>query len=128
MDAKRVLLIDDDVELLGQMSRAFSAAGYSVRGAPDGEAGMARFNAQPADLVVCDIVMPAREGVETILALRKRCPAVKILAISGGYRLGPVDFLHLARQLGADETLAKPFRLSQLVETADRLLQVGAPA
>jgi DNA-binding response OmpR family regulator len=120
------LLIDDDVELLRQMCAAFWAAGYTVGTAPDGHAGLARFKAEPAKVVVCDIIMPTREGVETIIALRRGWPDLKIIAISGGYRVGPDDFLYLARQVGADETLAKPFRLADLVAAADRLL--GFPA
>jgi len=89
---------------------------------------MTRFQAEPAKLVVCDIIMPTREGVETILALRKRSPNLKIIAISGGYRIGPADFLKLARHVGADETLAKPFRLAELVAAADRLLAATAAA
>lgn len=122
MNRKRVLLIDDDVELLRQMSAAFATAGYAVRAAPDGQIGMARFKAEPAELVVCDIIMPTREGVETILGLRRAWPELKIIAISGGYRLGPAVFLDLARHVGANEALEKPFRLAALVAAADRLL------
>lgn len=123
MARKRVLLIDDDIELLRQMSVAFSVAGYAVRPAPDGQVGLARFAAETPDLVVTDIIMPTREGVETIVALRKASQDVKIIAVSGGYRVGPDEFLTLARHVGADATLAKPFRLSRLVALADSLLR-----
>lgn len=114
----RVLLIDDDIELLRQMTAAFSAAGHDVQAAPDGEAGLAKFTQRPADIVVTDIIMPNREGIETIIALKKACPAVKVVAISGGYRVGPDDFLKLARHVGADAVLAKPFRFSKLLDVA----------
>lgn len=120
--SRRVLLIDDDLELLRQMSTAFAAAGYSVSAAPDGRIGLARFESGAPDLVVTDLIMPTREGVETIVALRKAAPGLKIIAISGGYRVGPSDFLTLARHVGADEVLPKPFRLSDLVGLAGRLL------
>jgi DNA-binding response OmpR family regulator len=120
---KRVLLIDDDIELLRQMSAAFSLAGYQVRPAPDGKVGLARFTAEPPDLVVTDIIMPTREGVETIVALRRASQDVKIIAISGGYRVGPDEFLTLARHVGADAVLPKPFRLAKLVMLADGLLR-----
>ncbi len=117
-----VLLIDDDVEMLRQLSAAFSAAGYEVDLAADGKIGMARFIASPADLVVTDIIMPEREGIETIVALKKANASVKIIAISGGYRVSPADFLELASHVGADAVLGKPFRLSDLVALADRTL------
>jgi CheY-like chemotaxis protein len=68
------------------------------------------------DIVVTDIVMPEREGLETIMAIKSARPDVPILAISGGGRIGAPPFLDLARRLGADDVLAKPFRTAQLVE------------
>jgi DNA-binding response OmpR family regulator len=121
-----VILIDDDIELLRQMAAAFHSAGYKVRAAPDGQAGLAHFMAEAAELVVTDIIMPNREGIETIVELRKASPSVKVVAISGGYRVGPDDFLQLARHVGADGALAKPFRLAELVALAGKLL--GTPA
>jgi DNA-binding response OmpR family regulator len=122
MRPRDVLIIDDDLELLRQMSCAFSMAGYRVHLAPDGRVGLALFKARSPDLVVTDIIMPTREGIETIVAMRKTASDTKIIAISGGYRAGPEQFLTLARHMGADEGLAKPFRLAQLVALAARLL------
>jgi len=122
-----VLLIDDDLELLRQMALAFTSAGYQVWAAPDGQEGLARFVSAPSDLVVTDIVMPNREGIETIVALKRASRAVKVIAISGGYRLGPADFLNLAQHVGADAGLPKPFRLGELLELAARVLASPAP-
>src|SRR6185369_2626016 len=97
---QKVLLIDDDIELLRLMAARFHAAGAEVEVAIDGQAGLARFMARPAALVVTDIIMPNREGIETIVALRKAQASTKIIAISGGYRVGPEDFLTLARHVG----------------------------
>lgn len=118
-----VILVDDDADLLRQMGTVFLAGGYQVRIAADGEAGMAALKAAPVDLVVTDIIMPVREGVETILAVKAHAPNTKVIAISGGYRVGPEDFLTLARHVGADDVLAKPFRPSALLAAADRLLR-----
>ncbi len=118
----RVLLIDDDAELLRQMSTAFAGAGHLVQGAQDGQVGMKCFLAAPADLVVTDIIMPNREGIETIVALRNANPEVKIVAVSGGYRIGPSEILDLARHVGADAVLQKPFRPSELVALAEETL------
>lgn len=117
-----VLLIDDDLELLRQMASAFSAAGHRVLVAADGAAGFKVFEAERPHLVVSDIIMPTREGVETIFAIKKARPEVKVLAISGGYRVGPEQFLSLARHIGADDVLAKPFRLGELTARASALL------
>jgi DNA-binding response OmpR family regulator len=120
-----VLLIDDDAELLRQMGAAFAMGGYQVRMAADGAIGLAALKAAPAQLVVTDIIMPVREGVETILAVKAVDPTIKVIAISGGYRVGPADFLTLARHVGADDVLAKPFRPSVLLAAANRLLAPG---
>jgi DNA-binding response OmpR family regulator len=110
------------------MATAFHSAGYKVRAAPDGQAGLAHFTAEPSELVVTDIIMPNREGIETIVELRKVSSSVKVIAISGGYRVGPADFLQLARHVGADSGLAKPFRLAELIGLAGRLLGIRAAA
>jgi DNA-binding response OmpR family regulator len=122
MVGKRVLVIEDDAELLQLMSIAFDAAGYEVKSAPDGQQGLTLFENWPADLVVTDMVMPIRDGIETIVALKETRQPVKIIAISGGFRVGPEDYLTLARHLGADDTLAKPFSLTSLVSAADQLM------
>lgn len=126
MNGRTILVIDDDVELLRQMTAALAAAGFQVQAATDGEVGMRRMAEAPADLVITDILMPRREGLETICALRRQRPELKILAISGGLRTDPGEFLGVARMLGADETLAKPFRLAQLAAVAARLLAAAA--
>lgn len=120
---QKVLLIDDDIELLRLMATCFHAAGAEVELAVDGQAGLARFKRRPAALVVTDIIMPNREGIETIVALKRAQPTTKIIAISGGYRVGPDDFLALARHVGADAALAKPLRLAELLRMAARLLE-----
>jgi DNA-binding response OmpR family regulator len=125
---RSVLLIDDDLELLRQMATAFVQAGYRVHIAPDGQDGLARFLAAPTDLVVTDIVMPKREGIETIIALKQASRSVRVLAISGGYRVAPADFLALAQHVGADGGLAKPFRLAELIDLAAEVLLEPAKA
>lgn len=124
---RTVLLIDDDVELLRQMAAAFRSNGYDVRAASDGLVGLEAFTACAPDLVVSDLIMPTREGIETIFAMKKARPDIPVIAVSGGYRTGPEDFLTLARHVGADDVLAKPFRLAELVGRAQALLAPEAP-
>ncbi len=129
MTGRRVLIIDDDIELLRQMVMAFRSRAFDVFAAPDGQAGLTQFAKTPTDLVVTDIIMPNREGIETIVALKKKGPSVKVIAISGGYRVGPKDFLNLAGHVGADAVLPKPFKLSDLLDKAEALLgPARAPA
>jgi len=123
--AKTVLLIDDDVDLLRQMATALAGSGYRVHVATDGASGLEQFKSVSPDLVVTDIIMPTREGIETIMGIKRERPDARVLAISGGYRVGPDDFLTLARHIGADDVLPKPFRLAQLVAAAARLLHAG---
>jgi DNA-binding response OmpR family regulator len=123
LSGQKVLLIDDDIELLRLVAAGFNAASAEVEVAVDGQAGLSRFMARPAALVVTDIIMPNREGIETIVALKRARPGTKIIAISGGYRVGPRDFLELARHVGADGVLAKPFRIAELLRLAADLLE-----
>jgi DNA-binding response OmpR family regulator len=125
LDGKVVLLIEDDAVMLRALGHAFQQAGCRVVGARDGDEGLSRFVERAPDLVVTDILMPNREGVETILAIKARAPQVKILAISGGGRLGAEEVLSLAGRLGADAVLPKPFRSAQILAAASRLLQPG---
>ena len=117
-----VLVVDDDLELLRTLARRFHLAGSVVTVAKDGDEALARFNHSTPSVVVTDILMPNREGVETIMAMKTRAPEVKILAISGGGLLGAAGVLDLARRLGADDVLAKPFRSGQVLEAVRRLL------
>jgi DNA-binding response OmpR family regulator len=126
MAGANVLVVEDDPEFLRLMSHALGAAGHTVLEAASGEAGLRLFRAEPPDLVVCDIVMPDRDGIELIPEMRELHPEVKLLAISGRQMIGALDVLSLARRLGADATLAKPFTMEALVATAGALLGGGA--
>jgi CheY-like chemotaxis protein len=122
---KTVLLIDDD-EMFRRVARlALHEFGYAVTEAADGKAGLAAYLQQPADVVITDLIMPEQEGIETIIALRKANPAVKIVAISGGGRGSADGYLHTAAMFGADRVLQKPFLIEALV-AALRSLQPEA--
>jgi DNA-binding response OmpR family regulator len=118
----KVLLIDDDAALLGLMAQAFADAGYTIRTAENGRKGLLALDSYKPDLVVTDIVMPEMEGIGAILQIKRRPRPPKIIAISGAGPGGRRDYLSWARHLGADEVLAKPFRTSQLLALAGRLL------
>lgn len=113
---KRILVIDDDNQTRQMLRQALERAGYSVVEARDGAEGLRHYQENPVDLVITDILMPEKEGLETIQELRERFPSVKIIAISGGGRTGKLDFLHVAEKLGALRTLHKPFPLQELLD------------
>jgi DNA-binding response OmpR family regulator len=118
----KVLLIDDDAALLGLMAHAFSAAGYTTLTAENGRKGLLLLDTFKPDLVVTDIVMPEMEGIGAILQIRRKPKPPKIIAISGAGPGGRQNYLSWAKHLGADEVLAKPFRMSQLVTMASHLI------
>jgi len=96
--------------------------GHQVTEAVDGVKAIALFNPADIDLVVTDIVMPEKEGIETIMELRAKDPAVKIIAISGGGRIGPEDYLSWARRFGVQHTFTKPVNRDELLNAIDDLL------
>ena len=120
---KRILVIDDDVEIRTMISEALDRSGYETVQAPDGYEGMRLHRSRPADLVITDIFMPEKEGVETIRELKTLTPSLKIIAMSGGARfLDKTRTLHLAGMLGADLTLPKPVVLSELLDAVKTLV------
>lgn len=118
-----LLLIEDDAQMLEVMRRALVEKGYQVLCARDGEEGMALFAASPVPLVITDVLMPQMDGVEVIQLLRQLAHPPRILAISGGGRYWLAEeLLELVRKGSGVQTLAKPFRLEQLVGHVQRLL------
>ncbi len=88
----------------------------------NGAIGIEIYERDAPDLIITDIIMPEKEGVETIIALSRADPALPIIAISGGGRLDATDFLTMAKKLGARHTLTKPFRRDQLLEAVSECL------
>jgi CheY-like chemotaxis protein len=111
---RRVLLIDDDAKALALLASLLEREGYRVQKAENGRKAIALFREDPAEVVVTDIFMPDQEGLETILALRRLAPSVRIVACSSvGGALGD-DALRAALDFGADRALPKPLRVSEL--------------
>ncbi len=118
----RILVIDDEYELRSMLRRMLEHAGHEVSEAVNGAAGIEIYERDAPDLIITDIIMPEKEGVETIIALRRANPALPIIAISGGGRLDATDFLSMAKKLGARRTLTKPFLREQLLEAVGECL------
>lgn len=127
----QILVIDDDEGLRRVLGQILVRAGYAVAEAADGRQGLKAFRKAPVDLVICDLIMPDQEGLETISVLRKEFPTLKIIAISGGARVTGYDFLPAATGLGANMAISKPFSREQILESVEKLIgkaSPGAPA
>jgi len=111
----KVLVIDDDPVARHTIRAILEDEGYSVTCAEDGRLGLAAFRRDRPDVVVTDLIMPEKEGIETIMELRAIWPDGLIVAVSGGGRTGKKDFLRIAGGLGASAVLAKPFELADLL-------------
>ena len=118
----RILLVDDDESFRKMLHVTLERDGYDVVDARDGNEALRQFRLQPPDLVVTDLIMPDKEGLETIIELRASQPGIKIIAMSGGSRHSPGDYLKVARQLGAARILAKPFFVGELLDAIKLVL------
>ena len=119
---QKILVIDDDSLVRDTLVRILERKGYQVLVASDGLRGLRMFRSEQPDLVITDIIMPEKEGLETIREIRGECPDAKIIAISGGARIGSMDFLDFAGKLGASEIIPKPFDPIDLISVVSRCL------
>lgn len=117
-----ILVIDDDDIFRDVLVSALTHVGHSVRQATNGVEGLRLFHEEPAELVITDIVMPEKEGLDMIRDLRREFPAARIIAISGGMAHDPRLYLHMAEKFGATAVLAKPFNLADLHQTVNNAL------
>jgi len=118
---KRILIIDDDASMRFLLKSLLESAGYEVHEAKDGRAGVELFAQRPAQIVIVDIFMPEKDGIETIGDIREKDASCKFLAISGGGEMKNMDMLRYAKMLGAHEILEKPFSRDELLSVIDRL-------
>jgi DNA-binding response OmpR family regulator len=117
-----ILLIDDDQPLRRALRIFLEKSGHTVTEADDGLEGLKLFKAQPADLVITDLMMPEMDGLEMILALRKESSVVPIVAVSGGWRGDTDNYLRMARRFGAIKVFDKPFEFHVLAAEIETLL------
>jgi CheY-like chemotaxis protein len=117
-----VLVIDDNVAVLSTLIYLLEEEGYHVVSAKNGHAGVHVYRSEQPDLVIADLIMPEQGGIQTIQEIKRLCPEAKIIAISGGARIGVTDPLEAAREVGATKTLAKPLDPDDFIETVNALL------
>jgi CheY-like chemotaxis protein len=117
-----ILVIDDVATMRELVRRMLERAEHSVIEAEDGEVGLAMFEDQHPAVVITDLIMPRKEGIETIQQMRRSRPNARIIAMSGSTDLSGTMYLNAAEKLGADAVLAKPFQRAALLDVVDRLL------
>ena len=119
---RTILVIDDNVAVLSTLIYLLEEQGYNVVGAENGRVGARLYRSQHPDLVIADIIMPEQEGIATIREIKRVCPEAKIIAISGGARIGNADPLDLARAVGASRALNKPLDPDDFVAIVNDIL------
>ena len=118
----RILIIEDDDLVRALLVNALGRAGHEVLKAADGQEGIKLYRAAPTDLVITDLIMPEKEGIETIIELRRDFPQARIIAISGGGKFDNNDYLRIARAVGAKRAIDKPFKIEELLRAVEEVL------
>ncbi|WP_054700766.1 response regulator [Desulfosarcina cetonica] len=117
---KSILIVDDDANARDALRRILERAGFTVLQACDGNEAIERFNDHHPDLVIMDLFMPEKEGLETIFDLKREHKEIKIIAISGGWKVGSQNYLEAAMEIGACDYIAKPFSSEALMATINK--------
>jgi len=112
---KQILIIDDEPLIGSMLKKAFEREGFNVIVASNGKEGMKLYKEKPPDLVITDLIMPEKEGIEIIMELRKEDPNLPIIAMSGGGLNAPDSYLNTANALGANAIFSKPIKIEELL-------------
>jgi len=118
----KILVIDDEELVREHLETALAEEGHQVSTARDGREGMKKFRQDPPQLVIVDILMPEKEGLETIREMHATDASVPIIVMSGGGRAGTLDFFKIAEKFGACASLSKPFSRNKITEAVERVL------
>ena len=118
----RILIIDDEPHILLMLKKMLERAGYEIDLASNGKEGLRLFQNKPSDLVITDIIMPEKEGLETIREMRRIQSELKIIAMSGGGKISAENYLETAKIFGASRIIEKPFSQQHMVSTVNELL------
>ncbi len=122
----RILVVDDDDNIRMMLRKILERDAYEVATAENGLVALRQQKEHPSDVIILDIIMPEKEGLETIMDLRHDDPSVKIIAISGGGQFGPSRYLTLAKAMGAIFAFEKPVPLEALREAVRMLIPAAA--
>ncbi|QTA90071.1 response regulator [Desulfonema magnum] len=118
---KHIIVADDDPLIRRLLRSVLEDGGYRVTEASDGKITIKLYRQKPADLVILDLIMPEKEGIETIIELRRDFPNIKIISISGGLMGEAEAFLDAARKLGALRTFKKPLNPFEMLRAVKEL-------
>jgi DNA-binding response OmpR family regulator len=119
-----VMIIEDDRELREMLRTALLRKEYTVLEADNGREALINFKPGVTDLVITDLLMPEEDGLKVIMMMRELKKGIKVIAISGGGKAGPGNYLEMAKTLGADAVFSKPFAVNDLVKRIEELLTV----
>ena len=122
MDAKHILLIEDDEQFRNYLEEVLKSEGFNVSTAADGQQGYDSAMENKPDLMITDLLMPEKDGVRLITEIKQAYPDLNIIAMSGGQSVFSPAFLEAAQSLGANYTLDKPFMEDQLLELIEKCL------
>jgi CheY-like chemotaxis protein len=122
MTAKRIIVTDDEEPVLEAVYDELRLAGYETTKTRSGEELLSAYRTQAFDLVLCDLFMPGKDGLQVIRELLKDFPKAKIVAMSAGGFDGTLNLLHTAQLLGAKDILPKPFKREKLLQIVERVL------
>ncbi|NTV05831.1 MAG: response regulator [Chlorobiaceae bacterium] len=118
----KILVIDDDAAVRKFISITLQRKKHCVVEAENGKSGLLLLQEhRDISVMITDLIMPEKEGIETIIEVKKLYPAIKIIAISGGGKVSPENYLVIADALGANTTLKKPFSGQELMHAIDNL-------
>lgn len=122
---RSILVIDDDKLMCMALAKILMSAGYTVVQAFDGDEGLKLYRAQNFDLVITDLIMPDKEGIQIIRELRKENSQIRIIAMSAGGEGGATDYLKWARLMGAKQCLSKPIKREDLLGAVESVLALS---
>jgi DNA-binding response OmpR family regulator len=122
-NSSRILIVDDDYDMRQTIKAILEEDNYDLAEAEDGNAAIRYIKNNPVDMIIVDIIMPDKDGIEVITETSVSHPHVKILSLSGGGLIDASAHLHTASQLGADDTLVKPFKNKELIEKVRNLIK-----
>lgn len=117
-----ILVVDDDPIVRSMAGETLRARGFEALEAEDGQAALDLIAGTPVDLVILDMLMPRKDGLETVMELRLRRPELRVLAVSTGGRSDPGAYLRAAMTFGAHASMTKPLRPDALIEAVETLL------
>ena len=126
-----ILIIDDEEDIRDALQMVLESAGHDVKVASNGNDAVEFQREDPADLIITDIIMPGKDGVDTIKEIRQAFPGIRIIAISGGGSVHSNEYvpdaitttayLAAAKEAGADMVFTKPFERKDLIQAVDSL-------